>query len=76
MKTQPAASPTKTARYFRCHCCGNGFRSDKPQDPERDNGFGTCTDCHETVAEDRVRCLRDPETPTLETARARLLRFA
>jgi hypothetical protein len=34
--------------WFRCHCCGADFLSAKPQDPQRDVGYGTCTRCHQT----------------------------
>lgn len=36
-------------KTFCCCCCGSSFRSNKPQDPDRDTGFGTCTDCHDFI---------------------------
>lgn len=63
-------------KYFRCACCGAGFRTDKPQDCERDIGFGTCEDCHERVAESWVKHGFISTPLTLEQARARLQKFA
>jgi hypothetical protein len=34
--------------WFRCHCCSANFLSAKPQDPQRDVGYGTCERCHKT----------------------------
>lgn len=64
-------------RYTRCHCCGAGFRSAKPQDPERDTGFGTCDACHARVAASWVRWGFPGERPiTLEQALKRLATYA
>ena len=35
---------------FSCHCCGESFKTIKPQDPARDTGYGTCAGCHKRVA--------------------------
>lgn len=32
-------------RRFLCCCCGAVIVTDKPQDPDRDHGFGTCDAC-------------------------------
>lgn len=42
-------------QYFRCHCCDDRFYSDKPQDPERDIGYGTCEKCKPSVAASWVK---------------------
>lgn len=33
-------------RTYRCHCCGKDFDSNKPKDPNRDTGYGTCDECY------------------------------
>lgn len=64
-------------RYVSCHCCGASWYTDKPQDPERDTGYGTCESCHEYVAASWVRHGFPGERPiTLTEARARLARYA
>lgn len=63
-------------KYFRCSCCGDGFKSNKPKDPERDNGFGTCEDCHEVVAESWVKHGFISTPLTIEMARERLQKYA
>lgn len=40
---------------FRCHICGKPFESRKPQDPERDRGFGTCQVCTPRQVDDLVK---------------------
>jgi hypothetical protein len=72
------ASTHKPAnRYVRCACCGTGFYSNKPQDPERDIGFGHCKDCHKYVAESWVKHGFPADRPiTLEQALARLEKYA
>lgn len=40
---------------FICHMCSARFRSDKPNDPERDRGFGTCADCKEDYIADLMK---------------------
>lgn len=63
--------------HFRCHCCGDGFYTDKPQDPERDDGFGTCDRCHDFVSRGWVKHGFPGERPiTLEEAKARLNAYA
>ena len=37
-------------RKVTCHCCGDGFVTAKPQDPERDTGYGTCEGCRNATA--------------------------
>lgn len=32
------------SKMFTCHCCGGPAPADK-QDPQRDKGFGTCSQC-------------------------------
>lgn len=34
---------------YKCHCCTTRFESAKPQDPNRDLGYGTCTVCRATA---------------------------
>jgi hypothetical protein len=64
-------------RYCRCCCCGSTWYTDKPHDPERDTGYGTCTDCHERVAASWVKYGFPGDRPiTLEAARERLARYA
>lgn len=38
-------------RSIQCHCCGESYTTDKPQDPQRDTGYGTCPKCNVRVAE-------------------------
>lgn len=60
------------ARPFLCNCCGVGFVSSKPQDPERDRGYGTCEDCRESAAKEVAKVFCVP----IEEARKRLAEFA
>ncbi len=68
-------------RYYMCHCCGEGFDSSKPQDPERDVGYGTCEKCAPYVAPSWVKSAFPGEgsanpIKTLEDAYARLAKYA
>jgi hypothetical protein len=64
-------------RYTSCHCCGASFYTDKPQDPERDTGFGTCEECYPMVSASWVKHGFPGERPiTIEDAYARLKRYA
>ncbi len=36
-------------RPWTCHCCASQFQSVKPQDPNRDLGYGTCDKCRRTA---------------------------
>ena len=42
-------------KRFKCHCCCEWFFTDKPQDLQRDIGYGTCEACHNMIAEDRAK---------------------
>jgi hypothetical protein len=68
--------PTDGRQWFSCHCCTKRFLSARPQDPQRDEGRGTCEDCHEFVARGWVQGGSFPGVRTLEDARARLARYA
>lgn len=35
-------------RYFRCACCGEGFYSNLPPNPQRDTGYGHCQACRDS----------------------------
>jgi len=48
-------------RLFRCSCCGRDFRTDKPQDPDRDDGFGTCPKCRDWIKDRWPGEVRRPE---------------
>jgi hypothetical protein len=64
-------------RRFICHCCGAGFLSRKPPDPERDTGFGTCIDCHPRIKDSWVKHgFASCEHMTPEAAQARLDKYA
>jgi hypothetical protein len=63
-------------RCFRCHCCGADFDSKKPQDPERDTGYGTCDACHEQVAQSWLKHGVEPRITTIEAMRKRFARYA
>lgn len=73
-------------RHFECHCCGNGFYTTKPQDPQRDTGYGTCEACYPRVAESWVKhgfpgCPvlnrdRPGQVKTTDDAYARFARYA
>ena len=36
-------------RYFLCCCCAGEFQDDRPQNPQRDTGYGTCPKCREWI---------------------------
>ena len=61
---------------FRCGCCGKPFHSDKPQDPERDKGYGSCEACRPHLIADMVRFGFACRDWTEETARKRMARYA
>ncbi|TXH52034.1 MAG: hypothetical protein E6Q97_16985 [Desulfurellales bacterium] len=42
-------------RSFRCACCDADYDSAKPQDPERDRGYGYCRDCRPLIIRSMVR---------------------
>ena len=42
-------------RSFRCACCDTDYDSAKPQDPERDRGYGYCRDCRPLIVRGMVR---------------------
>jgi len=62
-------------RSVSCHCCGATFRTDKPHDPQRDSGFGTCLNCHSTVAESWAKH-GFPGVTVLAEALERLAKYA
>lgn len=63
-------------KRFTCHCCGASIKTDKPQDPQRDYGFGTCERCRDVVAESWVRHGFLSCPLTLEQAHERLRKYA
>ncbi len=63
-------------KYFRCACCGNGFWTEKPQDVERDTGYGTCEDCHDRVAKSWVKYGFTCKPINMAEATLRLATFA
>jgi hypothetical protein len=67
---------TTNERYVRCHCCGEGFYTTKPHDPNRDYGFGTCTACHALVARSWAKHGINDRPMTEADAHARLQKFA
>jgi hypothetical protein len=73
--TVEPTSGCDAAVTYECHCCGAYFQSAKPADPERDVGFGTCEKCHPMVAASWAKH-GFPGVSDLESARARLRRFA
>jgi len=68
--------PADGRRWFVCHCCTKRFLSARAQDPQRDEGYGTCEACHDFVADGWVRSGSFPGVTTLDDARARLRRYA
>jgi hypothetical protein len=62
-------------RHYVCHCCGESFTSDKPRDPQRDTGYGTCTSCRDMVARSWAKH-GFPGVTDLTSAYARLDRYA
>lgn len=42
-------------RVFRCSCCGALFETYKPQNPDHDNGYGTCLSCQDRVVTRMVK---------------------
>lgn len=64
------------SRHYRCAFCDVSFRSDKPQDPERDRGFGTCESCKPTIAADMVKHGFAGRKYTLDEAKARQNKYA
>ena len=65
------------SRYYLCGCCGARIVSTKPQDPERDQGYGTCDDCKPRVV---ASCVKHggpgSKHLTLEEATARYEQYA
>ena len=47
---------TTKRKYYRCCCCGASFYDARPQDPERDIGYGTCESCKPLLARDATKC--------------------
>ena len=52
---------------FLCHCCGAVFKSEKPQDHNRDKGYGTCEECRRFFDWEREKA-RGCWAPSEETA--------
>lgn len=64
-------------RYTYCARCGSTFYTDKPQDPERDTGFGHCESCHDAVARSWVKHgFPGERSITYDQAITRLQRYA
>lgn len=64
-------------RHFQCACCGRGFESDKPQDPQRDTGYGLCVNCKPVYAKDAVKCgFAGKEYASFEDAMSRFSQYA
>ena len=63
-------------KMFTCSCCGDSFESKKPQDPQRDKGYGACSDCTPFLIEDAVRFGYAGEPLTVETATDRFNKYA
>jgi len=61
---------------YRCHCCSADFSSVKPQDPQRDLGYGTCPRCRDTVAKSWAKYGFAGSVLTLEDAYKRLDRYS
>ena len=57
--------------YYRCSCCGSGYRLNKPQDPERDTGWGFCFSCKHHMIADWVKYGHAGKDQTPEQAEAR-----
>lgn len=65
------------ARWYRtCACCGAAGYVSKPQDPERDRGYGTCDRCRPSIIQDMVKCGFAGRQYTEEQAAERMSRYA
>lgn len=65
------------ARWYRiCSCCGSAEYVSKPQDPERDRGYGTCDRCRPVIIADMVKCGFAGRQYTEEQAAERMARYA
>ena len=60
-----------TQTHFVCGMCAHVFVTDKPQDPEREAGYGTCPYCEEAQVREMVA-----RGATFLEARSRLRRYA
>lgn len=57
-------------RYFLCTCCRAVVKSDKPNDPNLDTGYGRCEVCKPILILDMVKYGWAGRDMTEETARA------
>jgi DNA-directed RNA polymerase subunit RPC12/RpoP len=64
------------SRVYLCSCCGARFRTSKPQNPQRDRGYGACEDCHELLARDYAKHGYACRDVTYEEAKAILAKYA
>lgn len=65
------------ARWYRtCARCGAAGYVSKPQDPERDRGYGTCDRCRPIIIADMVKCGFAGRQYTEEQAAERMARYA
>ena len=60
-----------TYTHYVCETCSRVYLTDKPQDPEREEGYGTCHNCTEAQVREMVA-----KGWTFLLARARLQRYA
>ena len=64
------------SRAKRCACCDALYYSAKPQDPERERGYGYCRDCRPLIVRDMVRYGFAGREWTQEQAEERMARYA
>jgi len=60
-----------THTHYVCGTCSHVYLTDKPQDPEREDGYGTCPYCTEAQVREMVAKGSD-----FLTARTRLQKYA
>lgn len=60
-----------TYTHYICGICSHVYITDKPQDPEHEDGYGTCHNCVEPQVREMVS-----KGYTFLSARARLQRYA
>jgi hypothetical protein len=66
----------KRMRHFYCSCCGGMIETSKPQDPNRDIGFGTCPACLPRIMESAVKHGYCPSIVTEEDAKKYFAKYA
>lgn len=72
-KARRALKVAQGVRNMQCSRCGEGYETDKPQDPEMEPGFGICAGCAAVTA--NLRAVHEPER-TLAEHQERLAKYA